>query len=73
MEINPLSFASFQNIVPPFCGFSFVLFMITCDVQKQSLIGSHWLIFVFIFIILRGEKKHTAVIYVREYSAYFLL
>ena len=58
----------------PFRGLCFILFMVSIAVQKlSSLIRSH-LFFVFTFIPLGGEfKKDTAVIYVKECSAYVLL
>ena len=43
---------------PPFCGFSTVLFMISCAVQRLlSLIRSRLLTFDFSFITLRGGSK----------------
>ena len=50
LEINPLSIASFANIL-----WVVVLFTISCTVEKLlSLIRSQLLISVFIFITLRG-------------------
>ena len=57
-DINPLSVASFANSFSHSESYQFVLFMISCDVQKLlSLIRSQLFIFVFIFIILEGESK----------------
>ena len=53
LEINPLSVASLANIFSHSEGYLFVLFMVSFIVQKLlSLIRSHLLIFVFIFISL---------------------
>ena len=62
LEINPLSVANLANI---FCHSEhglFILFMVSFAVQKlSSLIRSHWIIFVFIFITLgTGSKKILA-------------
>ena len=75
LEINPLSVASFENIVSQSVGCLFILFMVSFAVQKVlSLIRSHLLIFVFISITLGDRsKKDISVIYVREYSAYVFL
>ena len=55
LEINALSVASFANIFSDSVGCLFVLFMVSFAVQKLlSLIRSHLLIFVFIFITLGG-------------------
>ena len=68
LEINPLSIASFANIL-----WVVVLFTISCTVQKLlRLIISHLLISVFIFI-KRWMKKDPAVSYVRVCPAYILL
>ena len=58
LEINPLSVASFANIFFHSEGCLFVLFMVSFAMQKLlSLIRSHLLIFVFIFINLGGGLK----------------
>ena len=59
LEINPLSVASFANIVSHSKeGCLFIFFMISFVVQKVlSLIKSLLLIFVFIFVILGGRVK----------------
>ena len=58
---NPLSVASFENILSHFIGclFILVLFMVSSAVQKLlSLIKSHLFIFVFISVTLGdGSKK----------------
>ena len=55
MKINPLSVASFANIFSHSEGCLFVLFMVSFAVQKlSSLMRSHLLIFVFVFITLGG-------------------
>ena len=58
LEINPLSVALFAKIFSDSVGCLFVLFMDSFAVQKLlSLIRSHLLIFVFIFITLGGGSK----------------
>ena len=58
LEINPLSFASIENIFSYSEGCLFILFMVVFAVQKLlRLIRSHLLTFVFIFIILGGGSK----------------
>ena len=58
LEINPLSLASFANIISYSVGLS-VLFMVSFAGQKLlSLIRSHLFIFVFIFITLAGKSKN---------------
>ena len=58
LEINPLSFASFENIFSHSVGCLLILFMISFAVQKLlSLIRSHLFIFGFIFITLGGGSK----------------
>ena len=75
LEINPLSVTSFENIFSHSYGCLFILFMVSCAVQKLlSFIGTHLFIFVFISIYLGGwVKKDLAVIYVIECSAYVFL
>ena len=75
LQINPLSVALFVSIFSYSVGYLFFLLMVSFTVQKLlSLIRSHLLIFVFIFITLGGgSKKDIAVIYVRECSAYVFL
>ena len=74
METNPFLVTTFANSFTHSVGCCFVLFIVSFAVQKLlSLIRSH-LFFVFTFIPLGGEfKKDTAVIYVKECSAYVLL
>ena len=49
---------SFANIFSHSVGCLFILFMISLTVQKLLLlIGSHFLIFVFISIVLGGGSK----------------
>ena len=56
LAINPLSVASFANIVSHYKGC--VLFMVSFGMQKLlSLFRSHLFIFVFIFITLGGGLK----------------
>ena len=59
LDINPLSVASFKNILSHFVGCLFILFMVSFAMQNLlSLMRSHLLIFVFIFIIIGdGLKK----------------
>ena len=54
LEINPLLVASFANIFSHSDGCLFVSFMIFFAMQRKSLVSSHLLIFVFIFITLGG-------------------
>ena len=56
LAINPLSVASFANIVSHYEGC--VFFMVSFGMQKLlSLFRSHLFIFVFIFITLEGGLK----------------
>jgi len=75
LEINPLSVALFANILYHSVGYLFILLMIPFTMQKLlSLIRSHVLIFVFIFITLGGRSKNDiVVIYVGEFSTYVFL
>ena len=75
LEINPLSVALFANILHHSVGYLFILLMIPFTMQKLlSLIRSHVLIFVFIFITLGGRSKNDiVVIYVGEFSTYVFL
>ena len=75
LEINPLSVTLFANIFYHSVGYLFILLMIPFTMQKLlSLIRSHVLIFVFIFITLGGRSKNDiVVIYVREFSTYVFL
>ena len=60
LEINPLLISSFANTFSHTEDCVFILFMVSFAVQKLlSLIRSHLLIFVFIFIILGGELGQT--------------
>ena len=67
--------SSFANIFSHSVGCLFVLSMVSFVVQKLlSLIRSHLFIFVFIFFTVRDRfRKITAVIYVKECSAYVFL
>ena len=58
LEIDPLSVASFANILSHSEGCLFVLFMVSFAVQAfLNLIKSHLLIFAFISITLGGWSK----------------
>ena len=58
LEIKPLSVPLFANIFSHSVGCLFILFMVSFAVQNLlSLIRSHLLIFVFIFITFRGGSK----------------
>uniref|UniRef100_A0A8D0NF36 Uncharacterized protein n=1 Tax=Sus scrofa TaxID=9823 RepID=A0A8D0NF36_PIG len=58
LEINPLSVASFANIFSHSVGCLFVLFTVSCAVQKLlSLIKSHLFIFGFTVITLGGGSE----------------
>ena len=58
LEINPLSVASFANILSHSEGCLFILFTVSFAVQKLlSFIRSHLFIFVFISISLGGGSK----------------
>ena len=58
LEIDPFSVASFANIFSHSEGCLFVLFMVSFTVQKLlSLLRSHLLIFVFIFITVGGGSE----------------
>ena len=64
LEINPLSVASFSNISSCSEGYLFISFMALFAMQKLlSLMRSHFLIFVFIFITLGGGSMKTFKIY----------
>ena len=55
-------------------GYLFILFMASFAAQKPlSLIRSHLLIFVFIFITLEGGLKKILQQFISECSAYVLL
>ena len=73
--INSLLVALFANSFSHSEGCLFILFMVSFAVQKHlSLIRSHLLIFVFIFIILsRGLGKDLVVIYIKVCPAYIFL
>ena len=64
LEINPVMVAAFAMILSHSVGCLFVLFMVTCAVQKfLNLIRSHLFNFVFGFITCRmWVKKDFAVI-----------
>ena len=67
METNPFSVASFANIFSHFVGCPFILFMVSLAVQKiLSLIGSHWFIFVFMVITLRGGSEKILLWFMSE-------
>ena len=58
LEIDPLSVASFVNIFFYSEDYLFILFMVSFAFQKfLSLNKSRLLIFVFIFITLKGGSK----------------
>ena len=58
LEINPLSIASFANIVSHSEGCLFTLFIASFAVQKLlSLIRPHLFLFIFVFITLGGGSK----------------
>ena len=59
LEINPLLVVLFANILSHSEGYLFILFMFSFALQKLvSLIGSHLLIFAFVFNTLGdGSKK----------------
>ena len=60
LNISLLSFISFANIFSHSVGCLFILLMASFAVQKLlSIIRSHFLIFVFIFITLGGGSKNT--------------
>ena len=62
LEINPLSAALFAKILSHSVGHLFILLMIPFTMQKfLSLIRSHVLIFVFIFITPGGGSKNNIV------------
>ena len=66
-----MSVASFANIFSHSDGCLFVSFMIFFAMQRKSLVRSHLLIFVFIFITLGVmDQKDPVMVYVREFSAY---
>ena len=74
MEINPLSVDSFANILSHSVACLFILLRVSFAVQKLlSLIKSHFSIFVFIVITLRGGSEDVAIIYVGECLAYVFL
>ena len=75
LEINPLSVTVFESIFSQSVGYLFISFMVFFAVQTLvSLIKSHLFIFVFAAITLRDESKiNSAVIYVKERSAYVFL
>ena len=70
-ETNPLPVALFANIFSRSQGCLSISFMFSLLMQKLlSLIRSHLLISIFIFLTLkRWVKKDFAVIYVKECSA----
>ena len=57
LVVNPLSVASFVNIVSHYEGCLFVLFMVSFALQNLKLIRSHLFIFVFIFTTLGIYQK----------------
>ena len=74
LEANPLSVISFTNTFFHSMGYLFILFMVSFAAQKPlSLIRSHLLIFVFIFITLEGGLKKILQQFISECSAYVLL
>ena len=62
LEINPLSFPSFANILSHSVGCLFILFIVSIVVQKLlSLIRSHFFIFAFISFACRERPKKILV------------
>ena len=57
LDINPLSYASFANILSLFIGCLFVLSMVSFAVQKLFLIRSFLLFFAFIYFALGDWSK----------------
>ena len=58
LEINPLLVVLFANILSHSEGYLFILFMFSFALRKLvSLIGSHLLIFAFVFNTLGVLKK----------------
>ena len=67
LEVNPLSVASFANIVSQSIGCLFVLFMVSFAVQRFiSLIKSHLFIFAFVSIALGDWPKKTLAWFMSE-------
>ena len=73
LEINPLLVVLFANILSHSEGYLFILFMFSFALQKLvSLIGSHLLIFAFVFNTLGdGSKKNIVMIYIRVFCLSF--
>ena len=62
LAVNPLSVASFVNILSPSAGCLFAIIMVSFAMRKfVSLIRSHFFIFVFICIALGNWPKKTQV------------
>ena len=73
LEINSLLVTLFTSIFSHSVACLFILLMVSFAVQKLlNLIRSHLFTFVLIFI-RRWTQKDTAVIYVKECSAYVIL
>ena len=74
LEINPLLVTSFAKIFFHSVSFFFIFFKVSFAMQKLlRLIRSHWFIFVFVVIILRGGSNKSAAIYVKVCSACIFL
>ena len=72
LEINPLLLVSFANIFFYSESCCFILFTISFSVQKLlSLIKSHFLILVVMFITLGGRSKEILLRFVRGCSMFF--
>ena len=68
LDIYPLLVISFANIFSHSVCCLLILLVISFAVQK--FLSSHFFIFVFISFALGDRSKNTAMIYVKEYSAY---
>ena len=74
LQINHLSVASFANIFSRSGCCLFILFMVSFAVQKLlSLIRSHLVIFVYIFITLGGRSEKILLQFMSECSAHAFL
>ena len=74
LEINPLSVALFANIFSHLVGCLFTLFMVSFAMQKLlSLIRSHLLIFVSIFIKRWNKKRYCCDLHQRVFCPCFSL
>ena len=67
LEINPLSFASFINVLSHSIGYLFILFMVSFAVQKLlSLIMFHSFIFACIYFALGDWSKKRLLQFMSE-------